>query len=116
MSLTKIVELASIIEWEEGWDFIQKGIKKVKRILEGQQESFRAEENMMLYTLIYNMCSQRPPHNYDQQLYDKYKEAFDEYISSTVLPALREKHDAEFMLRELVKRWENHKLMVVRLS
>ncbi|CAM6115279.1 unnamed protein product [Calypogeia fissa] len=32
-----------------------------------------------------------------------------------VLPALREKHD-EFMLRELVKRWDNHKIMVRWLS
>jgi cullin 1 len=32
-----------------------------------------------------------------------------------VLPALREKHD-EFMLRELVKRWGNHKTMVWWLS
>lgn len=32
-----------------------------------------------------------------------------------VLPSLREKHD-EFMLRELVKRWSNHKIMVRWLS
>ncbi|KAL4191620.1 hypothetical protein AMTRI_Chr07g81490 [Amborella trichopoda] len=31
------------------------------------------------------------------------------------MPALREKHD-EFMLRELVKRWSNHKVMVRWLS
>ncbi|XP_055832836.1 cullin-1-like [Solanum dulcamara] len=106
----------SIVEFEEGWDFIQKGIKKVKRILEGKPESFRAEESMMLYTVIYNMCSQAPPHSYAPQLYDKYKEVLDEYINSTVLPALREKQDAELMLRELVKRWENHKCMIRFLS
>lgn len=32
-----------------------------------------------------------------------------------VLPALRERHD-EFMLREFVRRWANHKLMVRWLS
>lgn len=32
-----------------------------------------------------------------------------------VLPSLREKHD-EFMLRELVRRWSNHKIMVRWLS
>lgn len=32
-----------------------------------------------------------------------------------VMPALREKHD-EFLLRELVKRWDNHKVMVRWLS
>lgn len=30
------------------------------------------------------MCTQKPPHDYSQQLYDKYKESFEEYISSTV--------------------------------
>lgn len=38
------------IELEEGWDFMQKGITKLKRILEAQPESFSSEEYMMLYT------------------------------------------------------------------
>lgn len=33
---------------------------------------------------IYNMCTQKPPNDYSQQLYDKYKEAFQEHINSTV--------------------------------
>ena len=33
---------------------------------------------------IYNMCTQKPPHDYSQQLYDKYRESFEEYITSTV--------------------------------
>ncbi|CAN0841873.1 CUL1 [Linum grandiflorum] len=104
-----------VIELDQGWDYMQKGVTKLKGILEGGAEQFNSEEYMMLYTTIYNMCTQKPPHDYSQQLYDKYKEAFEEYISSTVLPAIREKHD-EFMLRELVKRWTNHKLMVRWLS
>ncbi|XXG84189.1 hypothetical protein AAC387_Pa10g1758 [Persea americana] len=104
------------IELEQGWEFMQKGITKLKNILEGLPEpQFSSEDYMMLYTTIYNMCTQKPPHDYSQQLYDKYKESFDEYITSTVMPSLREKHD-EFMLRELVKRWTNHKVMVRWLS
>lgn len=105
-----------IIELEMGWDYMQKGITKLRRILEELPEpAFSSEDYMMLYTTIYNMCTQKPPHDYSQQLYEKYKEAFDEYILSTVLPSLKEKHD-EFMLRELVKRWSNHKVMVRWLS
>ncbi|KAJ8766403.1 hypothetical protein K2173_022462 [Erythroxylum novogranatense] len=104
------------IDLEQGWEFMQKGIIKLKNILEGLPESqFSSEDYMMLYTTIYNMCTQKPPHDYSQQLYDKYRESFEEYIMSTVLPSLREKHD-EFMLRELVKRWANHKVMVRWLS
>lgn len=104
------------IQLEEGWEFMQKGILKLKKILEGNAETqFTSEEYMLLYTTIYNMCTQKAPHDYSQQLYDKYKEAFDNYITSTVLPSLRDKHD-EFMLRELVNRWTNHKIMVRWLS
>lgn len=38
------------IELEEGWEFMQKGITKLKKILEGHPESFSSEEYMMLYT------------------------------------------------------------------
>ncbi|XP_019175238.1 PREDICTED: cullin-1-like [Ipomoea nil] len=106
----------STIDLEQGWDFMQRGITKLKNILEGLPEpQFSSEDYMMLYTTIYNMCTQKPPHDYSQQLYDKYRESFEEYITLTVLPSLREKHD-EFMLRELVKRWLNHKIMVRWLS
>ncbi|XP_010259687.1 PREDICTED: cullin-1 [Nelumbo nucifera] len=105
-----------IIDLDQGWEFMQKGITKLKNILEGLPETqFSSEDYMMLYTTIYNMCTQKPPHDYSQQLYDKYRESFEDYIISTVLPSLREKHD-EFMLRELVKRWANHKVMVRWLS
>ncbi|XP_022760536.1 cullin-1-like isoform X4 [Durio zibethinus] len=100
------------IDLEQGWEFMQKGITRLKNILEGLPEpQFSSGDYMMRYTTIYNMCTQKPPHDYSQQLYDKYRESFEEYITSTVLPSLREKHD-EFMLRELVKRWANHKVMV----
>ncbi|XP_027181813.1 cullin-1-like [Coffea eugenioides] len=104
------------IQLEHGWEFMQNGIQKLKIILEGNAEMhFSAEDYISLYTTIYNMCTQKPPHDYSQQLYEKYKEAFDDYITSTVLPSLRGKHD-EFMLRELVNRWANHKIMVRWLS
>ncbi|CAM8989792.1 hypothetical protein QQ045_008861 [Rhodiola kirilowii] len=104
------------IELDQGWEYMERGITKLKNILEGLNEpQFSSEDYMMLYTTIYNMCTQKPPHDYSQQLYDKYKLAFEDYIRECVLPSLREKHD-EFMLRELVRRWGNHKIMVRWLS
>ncbi|GKV52810.1 hypothetical protein SLEP1_g59371 [Rubroshorea leprosula] len=73
------------IEWDQGWHNIQNAITKLKRILEEKPEQpFSSEEYIELYTTIYNMCKQKPPHDYSQQLYDKYREAFEEYITSTV--------------------------------
>lgn len=66
------MNLKNIIEFEEGWHFIQEAIEKVQGVLEGQTEPFRVDECMMLYTLIYNMCSGKPPYSYAPQLYDKY--------------------------------------------
>lgn len=31
------------------------------------------------------MATQKPPHDYSQELYEKYKETFEDYIKSTVL-------------------------------
>ncbi|KAL9253635.1 Cullin-1-like protein [Drosera capensis] len=105
-----------VIELDQGWGFMEKGITKLKKILEGLDEpQFNPEDYMMLYTTIYNMCTQKPPHDYSQNLYEKYQESFNVYISSTVLPAIKEKHDV-YMLNELVKRWKNHKLMQRWLS
>ena len=61
------------------------------------------------------MCTQKPPNDYSEQLYSKYREAFSLYVSQQVLPSLRE-HSDETLLKQLIKRWDNHKLMVRWLS
>ena len=61
------------------------------------------------------MCTQKPPHDYSAQLYDRYQHSFNEYLTAKVLPSLRQQH-GEHMLRELVRRWANHKVMVRWLS
>lgn len=105
------------MELEEGWKDMQAGIDKLIRILEGEpnESQFNAEQYMKLYTTIYNMCTQKPPYDYSEQLYNRYREAFNSYINDKVLPSLREHRD-EVLLRELYQRWCNHKLMVRWLS
>jgi len=36
------------------------------------------------------MCTQKPPHDYSQPLYEKYKETFQDYIVSTVSTTLND--------------------------
>lgn len=57
------------------------------------------------------MCTQDPRNDYSAQLYERYMGAMTNYISSTVLPCLRDTYD-EFLLMEFVKRRANHKVMV----
>ncbi|EFN56087.1 hypothetical protein CHLNCDRAFT_22706 [Chlorella variabilis] len=104
------------IELEAGWQYMEDGITKLKHILEGDKpEAFTAEHYMMLYTTIYNMCTQKPPHDHSEQLYARYTEAFQVYIQEKVLPSLRDHHD-EHLLKQLKQRWDNHKIMVRWLS
>ncbi|KAL5220115.1 hypothetical protein ABZP36_024828 [Zizania latifolia] len=99
----------------DGWRDLLAGVANLKRILDGEEGSFSAEQHIHLYTTIYDMCTQKPPYEYSQQLYERYKEVLDDHNRSTVVPSLMEKH-GEFLLREFVQRWEKHKLMVKWLS
>lgn len=56
------------------------------------------------------MCTQRSPYNWSDQLYQRHGETITNYLTSKVLPALKERH-GEFLLVELVKRESNHSVM-----
>lgn len=104
------------MELEAGWSLMRRGIDKLKKLLENEpEESFTAQEYMTLYTTIYNMCTQKPPHDYSKELYERYKQSFSTYIAERVLPSLKG-GQGEFLLKELCKRWTNHKIMVRWLS
>ncbi|KAL8142821.1 hypothetical protein V2J09_015853 [Rumex salicifolius] len=104
-----------VISLDVGLQFIENvGMKTLKRKFDGLPNlNFTPTQYMELYTIIYNMAIQSP--DFSQQLYDKYREFIEDYIMSTVVPSIREK-SGELMLREVVKRWENHKIMVRFLS
>ncbi|EGZ29899.1 hypothetical protein PHYSODRAFT_538079 [Phytophthora sojae] len=108
----------NMITLEEGWDqeikpkaidvlldILDKGFDQVK------VSPFPPNAFMPIYTTCYNMCTQRSPYNFSEQLYDRHGQTFDAYLEKKVLPSLEQAHD-EFFLQELVKRWTNHKLMM----
>ena len=65
---------------------------------------------MSTYTTCYNMCTQRAPSNFSEELYLRHGAAINDYLSKQVVGRLREAKD-ESLLRELLARWENHKIM-----
>ncbi|KAI3890422.1 hypothetical protein MKX03_003774, partial [Papaver bracteatum] len=91
-----------IVKLEQGWSLMEKGIAKLKRILENfpGETQFDSTQYMTLYTTIYNMCTQKPPNDHYAKLYERYNQALEKYLNSRVLPAIQEKHDV-FMLLEL---------------
>ncbi|KAI4303721.1 hypothetical protein MLD38_039319 [Melastoma candidum] len=101
-----------VIEFEEGWEIVKKGLTKLENLLEWTPElPFTGEDYMMIYTTIYSMCTQKPPHHYSQKIYDKYKEVIEEYLAMKVFPSLASTY-GDFLLRDFVIRWRNHKVMV----
>lgn len=64
---------------------MQNGIQKLTDILANEKDAcFTAEEYMLQYTTIYNMCTQRAPHEYSEELYKRYKQAFVTYLHDRV--------------------------------
>ena len=107
----------SVISFTDGWDkeIYPKAIKVLTKILDDgiekkATESFAPGTFMPIYTTCYNMCTQRSPHNWSEELYSHHGSTIKDYLTSNVLPALKDTHDV-YLLVELVKRWSNHILM-----
>lgn len=103
-----------LITFENGWSKINKeGIHKLESMVQGGMDnktSFTNKEYMALYTTVYTMCIQKAPHCYTPQLYEAYGAAIKEYLETVSFPAIREKQGVA-MIRELVRRWSDHKIM-----
>mmetsp|Transcript_10856 Transcript_10856/g.33497 ORF Transcript_10856/g.33497 Transcript_10856/m.33497 type:complete len:745 (-) Transcript_10856:58-2292(-) len=106
-----------IIALEEGWnnEIKAKAIDVLEEMLNGgldkkSQNLFAPKEYVQTYTTCYNMCTQRSPYNWSEQLYQRHGETICDYLTKTVLPALRQKRE-NFLLTELTTRWANHKIM-----
>ncbi|OEL24794.1 Cullin-1 [Dichanthelium oligosanthes] len=97
---------SSVVDLEEGWRFVAAGIAKIRRAVEDDGE-VSSLPIMELYSTVFFMCTQKPPHDYSRQLYQRYKEDVDSYNKSTVLPSLRD-IQGEILLRHLVERWRKH--------
>lgn len=104
------------IELESGWSSIRdRGIEPLEHLLDSDFDQSRGNpftraQYAEIYTICYNMCTQRAPLNFSQELYQRHGETLTTYLRETVLPALTTKHDT-FLLKELVKRWQNHEVM-----
>lgn len=112
------MESEQYIDLEDGWAWIEeRGFKPLAAILDmggdyrARHGTHGPEEWSQIYTTVYKMCIQRPPRSYAQHLYERVESTLSAYLRWSTLPELRAVH-GEVMLRELVRRWNNHKLMV----
>ena len=105
------------ILFDEGWRHVyHDGIAKLQLILSSSFTSgtsaFSNNEYVALYTTIYEMCIQKPPHCYTPELYDHYDQCIAEYLTTHVTPVLLSPQcTGELLLKETVRRWADHKVM-----
>ncbi|KAM7469650.1 hypothetical protein LguiA_007833 [Lonicera macranthoides] len=101
-----------IVTLEEGMTIVEKGIAKATMIMDGypSYELFTSEEYMMVYHCVYTMCVQHPPHDYSQQLYERFKRALEETICAKVLPSLMDKNSTPLLI-QLLHMWAKYKAM-----
>jgi cullin 1 len=106
----------AIITLEEGWNneiktialdpleaMLDDGFKQKKKL-------FSNTDYIKVYTTCYNMCTQKVPFNWSEQLYRRHGETISNYLSSNVLPVLKAQRNEE-LLAEFVRRGDNHKVM-----
>lgn len=108
---------AVVIPFEQGWTHVIKAIALdplEKMLDEGFKGTrlFSPEDYSKVYTICYNMCTQKAPNNWSDQIYHRHGETISHYLNNDVLPALRNHgKQGELLLEEFVIRGENHKIM-----
>ncbi|XP_050216126.1 cullin-1-like isoform X2 [Mercurialis annua] len=103
-------------EFEAGLKVIQEAVDQVNAIAEGtSSSSLSSADYMRYYTVVFDLSASHPLGDFTKELYDKYKQIFEDHITLKVLPCLREKNDQE-LLQELVRKWGNYKIITRWLS
>lgn len=107
------------IDVETGWAIIEsRGFKPLAAVLDADGDYRRRHgldgprEWNQIYTTVYKMCIQKSPRPYAKDLYNRVQNTLKSYLRSSALPALNGVRGEDSMLKELGRRWANHKLMV----
>lgn len=107
------------IHIDAGWEIIEsRGFKPLAAVLDADGDYRRRhgvdgpKEWGVIYTTVYKMCIQKAPTTYAKELYERVQNTLKAYLKSSTLPALNKIRGIETMLKELNRRWNNHKLMV----
>ena len=116
-------QIHGFISLEDEWNqiqslFLNPLVSKLEERMNNSEANKKLFENEVLvrvHTICYNLCTQRSPYSFNKQLYERHGSFIEEYLTATVVPSLEQKQD-RFLLQELIKRWENHYIMIKNLS
>ncbi|MCO5613482.1 hypothetical protein L7F22_067759 [Adiantum nelumboides] len=118
---------ARVINLDSGWYLLKNGLTRLAKLLDSsthlpaqtkQRPLLQPSQYELLYSTVYTICSQKAPHNYSNQLFQRVKEFLREHIATIVAPAIRNKggDQHELHLQELAKRWDTHQVFLRLLS
>ncbi|XP_065853199.1 cullin-1-like isoform X2 [Euphorbia lathyris] len=94
---------------EEVWKNIDDVIARKKAIADGELVMpFSSQENMQIYSGVYDLCRKKSTSDYEQQLYEKYTNCLEERIMEKAVPKLLGKHGAS-LLTEVTNSWSEFK-------
>lgn len=107
------------IELEDGWHIIEsRGFQPLAQVLDVDGD-FRRRHGVdgpknwnEIYTTVYKLCIQKVPGPFAKELYFRVQNTLKTYLRQSALPSLKSTQGEEAMLKELSRRWKNHKLMV----
>lgn len=103
------------ILFDDGWTDIMTGFNRIISIVEGGfKESFSRNDAAKYYTIAYNMCVQKPPYNYSEELYNNYISTMHTYCSS-ILPQITCKN-GDALLTQLRTTWNNYSYITKYLT
>jgi cullin 1 len=72
---------------------------------------FENDVYIEIYTICFNICTQKSPYDFSNNLYNKYKDTISDYLKINITNILKECHD-EILLKEFIHRFENQLIMV----
>ena len=99
------------IELEEGWDQIEQHIERLIQILwydtPNSTPVIHNRDYMTVFTLVFQMSTQEPPHNYSEQLYSRYEKIHNDVFTHNVVPKIDVAPDNELVIQE---QWGKYKI------
>jgi len=102
-----------VLNLEDGWQILKtQGIDRVFAMVDQDEKvSFTVQESSTLYTIVYRMCVQKPPHAYNAQLYERFIQTIEQRLTDTVLPTILAEKPGPGLVIQLVRKWEQHKIV-----
>ena len=100
------------MELEEGWAQIETYINRLIQIVWSDDLTGRKFDNkdyMTVFVIVYDMCTQKRPHNHSEQLYSRYKKTYNDVFIQHVVPEIDVAPDTELAIQE---QWMKYKIFM----